>query len=150
MSECHRSLMLGVSAVAILFGVTAANPSASASRALNIDFALFWVESDPELDTQLARIQNRIVVKNNLIDDLIAGTRTLQNVAHEFDAIDRKTTHYSFTYRDHYPDITQEERAARVVMNYALVSEMPGERRVRLLSRLQAEYRAWFDHEWPG
>ena len=152
MSVCYRSLVLGVGAVAIAFGVTILQPPARANRATESGCGVWWLEptEDLELNSRFAGIQHRIASKSRLVEDLIAGTRTLRDVAYQFDALDRTTSHYLSLYRDKYPDAAPNERAARVVMKYLTMNELSRAERIRVMMRLVAEYRTWFGHEYPG
>ncbi|VTR91337.1 unnamed protein product [Gemmata massiliana] len=95
-------------------------------------------EKRGQLDAQGDVIMRRIVVKEALIDDLLAGRTTLAEVTEKFTELNAPRAEYQTLIRVTYPGATDQEKAARNVISFALL-RAPAGARADLAERLEDE-----------
>jgi hypothetical protein len=96
-------------------------------------------EQSRELQAEDDDIQQRIVVKEALIADLIAGRTTLAEVTAQFLILNKARPEYMAVIRAHFPGSTDQEKVARNVIDYARPRVADPVRREQLVQRLEAE-----------
>jgi hypothetical protein len=112
--------------------------------------------TDPQLDAERHELQAqqeavaaRIAYKEELIDRLIAGEATLEEVAGEFLYLNQGTRAIDMI-RDKYPGTDDEEKSARNVIDYVDWRRLPAEQGARLMERLRCEFEQAYRHSPPA
>ncbi len=95
-------------------------------------------EARGQLDAQGDVILRRIAVKEALIDDLLTGRTTLAEVTAKFTELNAPRAEYRTVIRATYSGTTDQEKAARNVISFALL-RAPAGARADLTERLNDE-----------
>lgn len=95
-----------------------------------------------EIDADLEESRNRIVLKQQIIDELVAGTATLKEATAQFLELNQGHEASMLAIRKAYKGASDEEKTARNVITYA-AWRLNGSfvQRVQLLARLTRELR---------
>lgn len=98
---------------------------------------------DQELTSESAQARRRIEVKEVLIADLIAGRRTLADVALQFSVLNEGVEVHLTILCLRYPDTTDGERTLRNVIEFTQhrVSHLPTWQRLAILTQLDGQRR---------
>lgn len=141
----RRCLVVAVVVVPFV-SLTVANPSWAKSAGLdvwNVESAERELAAANRAQEQLAAddvtILNRITAKESLTDEVIASRLSLADAAAQFLALSSDSPIYLAYLRDTYPDGTDDERAARNVIEYASQRVANPTERDALTRRLTAE-----------
>lgn len=98
------------------------------------------------LQAQAMAVNNRIQIKDALIDELILGHTSLAEVTMRFKVLNSETSSTQTILEMRYPDLTDEERAARNVLDFVALRELPYEEHNAVMARLQSEFQHQFSH----
>lgn len=99
-----------------------------------------------ELDRQVAVMADRIATKEKLIHDLVGGQKTLREVAGRFRKMNAEFPACMSVIRARYPNIPDDERMARNVLEFVRLQDLPKARLNEVESRLAEEYYQIFGH----
>ncbi|MCZ2340513.1 MAG: hypothetical protein LC104_01795 [Bacteroidales bacterium] len=97
------------------------------------------------LQVQATAVNNRIQIKDAIIDELILGRATLAEAILRFKVLNHETPSALSILEMRYPNLSEEERAARSVLDFVALREMSYRDRDAVMARLQAEYKQHFD-----
>lgn len=142
-----RPRVLIGSCVAVAVVVLAVHPSLARTigadvwnvPALNDQVSASAAEED-RLDDEGDEVMRRIVIKEGIVTDLIAGRTTLADATARFVELNASRPHYLAALRDAYPGATDYEKFARNVISFA-VARVPAHQRSELSGRLEGELR---------
>ncbi|OWK40559.1 hypothetical protein FRUB_05478 [Fimbriiglobus ruber] len=98
------------------------------------------------LERQSQTIDMRLAHKNALIDDLLAGHRTLADVATEFVRLERLPPSYFGVLKTKYPAASDEESAANSVFEFVNLHRLTPQEEARALVRLRLEFQKTYGH----
>jgi hypothetical protein len=100
-----------------------------------------------DLDRQVAVMAERIQTKELLIRDLVDGKTTLREVAEKFHKMNAEFPACMSVIRARYPDVPDEERMARNVLEFVHLQDMPAAELKAVETRLGAEFYQAFGHK---
>jgi hypothetical protein len=99
-----------------------------------------------ELDRQVAVMAERIKTKELLINDLVQGKTTLREVADKFYQMNIEYPACMSVIRSRYPDMSDDERMARNVLEFVRLQDMPKDQLKIVEDRLMQEFYQAFGH----
>ena len=100
-----------------------------------------------DLDRQVAVMTERIQTKELLIRDLVEGKTTLREVAEKFHRMNAEFPACMSVIRARYPDMTDEERMARNVLEFVHLQDLPADQLKAVEARLGGEFYQVFGHK---
>lgn len=138
-------------AVAVCVGVLMAHPGGIRAAVQDLrEYGALQerLKSDAEfnllLQAQTVAVNNRIQIKDALIDELILGHTTLEEVTARFKVLNYETPSTMTILEIRYPHLTDEERTAQNVIDFVVLRELSGSDHQNVMKRLQAEYQQQF------
>ena len=92
-----------------------------------------------DLDSRLDLTLQRIEIKQQVVDGLLAGQMTLHEAAAKFRELTRAVPLYMSIIRSHYPSLGEEEMFCRYVLEYSRRSTGSQKKLADIISRLERD-----------
>ena len=137
-------LMVYPAAAALVLAVVWASPSGTATGRNGVE-----LPTDEELAAQLRQLTDRqtavdarLAYKNSVVAELVAGRVTLPAAAAAFWRVNQGEERCLAVIREAYVGKSDEEKAARNVLDFVTARTIPEPDRTRVLARLRRELTA--------